>query len=102
MKGAKKMGEITIVGATETIEEIIKEKSITKVELAEKLNITKQNLGNKLKRDNFSALELVEIADELGMSLMLIPKGTKVKDGYIINYEENQKGKPKRKSSDDI
>lgn len=93
------MGDLIILGATETIEEIIKEKSISKVELAEKLNITKQNLGNKLKRDNFSALELVEIADELDMELMLIPKGTKVKNGYVINYDDDQKGKPKRKST---
>lgn len=93
------MGDLIILGATETIEEIIKEKSISKVELAEKLNITKQNLGNKLKRDNFSALELVEIADELDMELMLIPKGTKVKNGYVINYDDDQKGKPKRKSA---
>lgn len=93
------MGDLIIVGATETIEEIIKEKSISKVELAEKLNITKQNLGNKFKRDNFSALELVEIADELDMELVLIPKGTKIKNGYVINYADDQKGKPKRKST---
>lgn len=93
--------EMRIVGATETIKEIIKEKSISNVELAEKLNITKQNLGNKLKRDNFSAIELCEIADELGMSLMLIPKEVKVKKGYIIDYADELKRKPKRKTEEE-
>ena len=74
------------------IEMIREEKGISKGELAEKIGITKQNMSNKIKRDNFSALELVEIADALGVQLIL-------KDGkneYRIDYPADQKGKPKR------
>ena len=85
------MGE-TYMSVVTVIETILDEKHITKTELAEKIGITKQNMSNKIKRDNFSALELVEIADALGVQLIL-------KDGeneYRIDYPEHQKGKPKR------
>lgn len=85
------MGE-TYMSVVTVIETILDEKHITKTELAEKIGITKQNMSNKIKRDNFSALELVEIADALGVQLIL-------KDGeneYRIDYPEDQKGKPKR------
>lgn len=79
--------------ATEAIKEILKEKGISQVELAERINTTKQNIGNKFRRDNFSALELVEIGDALGVKLVY-------KDGkkeYVIDYPAEEKGKPKRR-----
>ena len=85
------MGEVYMSVAT-VLDQIIKNKKTTYGELAEKLGITKQNMSNKKKRDNFSALELVEIADALGVELIL-------KDGkeeYKIDYPSDQKGKPKR------
>ena len=85
------MGE-TYMSVVTVIEAILDEKHITKTELAERIGITKQNMSNKIKRDNFSALELVEIADALGVQLIL-------KDGkneYRIDYPEDRKGKPKR------
>ncbi len=85
------MGEMYMSVVT-VLETIIKEKHISKGELAERIGITKQNMSNKIKRDNFSALELVEIADALGVQLIL-------KDGkneYRIDYPADQKGKPKR------
>ena len=85
------MGE-TYMSVVTVIEMIREGKGISKGELAEKIGITKQNMSNKIKRDNFSALELVEIADALGVQLVL-------KDGqneYRIDYPEDQKWKPKR------
>ena len=85
------MGE-TYMSVVTVIKAILDEKHITKTELAERIGITKQNMSNKIKRDNFSALELVEIADALGVQLIL-------KDGkneYRIDYPADQKGKPKR------
>ena len=85
------MGE-TYMSVVTVIEMIREEKGISKGELAEKIGITKQNMSNKIKRDNFSTLELVEIADALGVQLIL-------KDGkkeYRIDYPADQKGKPKR------
>lgn len=82
------------MSAKGVIKDIIKTKNITQIELAEKIHVTKQNLSNKMNRDNFSTLELVEIADALDMQLLLKDKS----DGkeYIIDYPEEEKGKPKR------
>lgn len=82
------------MSVTETIKGILKDKNINQVELAEKTNVTKQNLSNKMNRDNFSSLELVEIADALDMQLIL----KNISDGkeYIIDYPEEEKGMPKR------
>ena len=91
--GVKRMGDVCM-SATEVIKGILKDKNVTQVELAEKINVTKQNLSNKMNRDNFSALELVEIADALEMQLLL--KNTSDGKEYIIDYPEERKGKPKR------
>ena len=64
------MGDV-YMSATEVIKGILKDKNVTQVELAERTNVTKQNLSNKMNRDNFSTLELVEIADALEMQLLL-------------------------------
>lgn len=82
------------MSVTEVIKDIIKDKKISQVELAEKIKTTKQNLSNKLNRDNFSSLELVEIADALEMKLML--KNENTQKEYIIDYPPESKGKPKR------
>ena len=49
------------MSATEAIKNILKDKNLSQVELAEKIKVTKQNLSNKLNRDNFSTLELVTL-----------------------------------------
>ena len=54
---------------SEIIRKTLEEKQITQQDLAEKIHTTKQNLSNKLSRDNFSTVELVEIADALKMQL---------------------------------
>lgn len=84
------------ISVTKVIKSILNEKNISQVELAEKVKITKQNLSNKMNRDNFSTIELVEIADALNMNLILKNK----LDGkeYLIDYLSTEKGKPKRKN----
>jgi DNA-binding Xre family transcriptional regulator len=83
------------MSARGVIQSIIKDKKISNMELAEKLHITKQNLSNKMIRDNFSTIELVEIADALNMQLVLKDNA----DGkeYVIDYPAEEKGKPKRR-----
>lgn len=83
------------MSATEVIKDILKDKNMSQVELAEKTNVTRQNLSNKMSRDNFSTLELVEIADALGMKLIL--KNISDDKEYLVDYPPDQKGKPKRK-----
>lgn len=87
------MGDV-YMSVTEVIKGILKDKHVTQVDLAEKTNVTKQNLNNKMNRDNFSTLELVEIADALDMQLLL--KNNSDGKEYIIDYPSDQKGKPKR------
>ena len=41
------------------------EREVTQVQLAEKLGTAQSNLANKLKRDNFSEKELIQIAEIL-------------------------------------
>jgi len=50
---------------SEKIRVLIGRKNMTITELASKLNMTPQNLHNKLKRDNFSEKEISEIANVL-------------------------------------
>ena len=47
-----------------------------------------------MNRDDFSTLELVEIADALNMRLIL--KNISDEKEYLIDYPANCKGKPKR------
>lgn len=91
----KRKNGVDIVTAAEVIKQILKDKDISQVLLAEKAKTTRQNLSNKLNRDNFSVLELVEIADTLEMQLIFKNK----EDGkeYIIDYPEDVKFHPKRK-----
>ena len=74
------------MSATTVIKDILETKGKTQIELAEEINTTRQNLSNKMNRDKFSALELVEIADALEMNLILKDKA----DGteYIIDYPD--------------
>lgn len=53
------------MGMTPKIRLILWEKKMTIKELAEKLGMSAQNLGNKLSRDDFSEKELHKIAEAL-------------------------------------
>ena len=47
------------------------EKDLKVSDLARLLNTSYQNLDQKLKRDNFSEKEMLQIADALGLELVL-------------------------------
>ena len=86
---------------TEIINELIETNNLSKVNLATELGIEKNNLSNKLKRDNFSIIEVLEIADVFGLELVLRKKTQKTKaNEYIIDYSGELKGQPKRKPSE--
>ena len=87
------------MSATTVIKDILEEKNKSQAELAEEINVTRQNLSNKMNRDKFSALELVEIADALDMNLVL--KDKKGKHEYIIDYPDELKGKSKRNMTEE-
>ena len=60
------------MGMTETIRiALVKRGNISESELARRMNISPQNLHNKMKRDNFTETDLHEIANALGLKLVL-------------------------------
>ena len=76
-----------MLAAADTIKEMLKTKKVSQTELAEKLGTSKQNIGNKMKRNTFSPDELVKIADILDMKLAFID-GSKQ---YIISSDDGNK-----------
>lgn len=60
----------------------LKEIGLTQSELAIKLGISKQNMNNKLSRDNFSSIELCKIADILNVDFIFKSEKTEYKIKY--------------------
>lgn len=87
------------MSVTTVIKDILEAKGKSQIELAEEINITSQNLSNKMSRDKFSLLELVEIADALEMNLILKDKTDGIE--YVIDYPEDEKGKLKRNMTEE-
>lgn len=57
------------MGMTEKIRILlVKRGNLSESELARKIGISPQNLHNKMKRDNFTEKDLMEIAQALGCS----------------------------------
>ena len=50
---------------------LVKRGNISESELARRMGISPQNLHNKMKRDNFTETDLREIAEALGLKLVL-------------------------------
>ncbi len=69
---------------TTFIKERLQEIGMTQTELATQLNTTRQNLNNKMSRDNFSAKELSDISKILDTELIVKDKSGKE---YNISYE---------------
>lgn len=58
------------MGMTEAIRiALVKRGNISESELARRINVSPQNLHNKMKRDNFTETDLQEIASALGLEL---------------------------------
>ncbi len=71
------------MSASKAIKERLKYLNMSQTELAEALGTTRQNLANKMARDNFSAKELCQIGSVLKFELVL-----KADKEYIIEYAE--------------
>ena len=53
------------MGMAKKIRFLLIERGCTQIELAQKLGISRANLSDRLKRDNFTEKDLVKIADAL-------------------------------------
>ena len=71
------------MSASKAIRDRLNDLNMTQIELANAMGTTRQNLTNKLTRDNFTAKELCKIGKILGFSLTL-----KADKEYIIEYIE--------------
>ena len=71
------------MSATAAIKNRLKDIGMSQIELAQKIGITRQNLNNKLSRDNFTAKELDKICKAIGLKLIAVDKNGK---DYIIEY----------------
>lgn len=70
-----------LLTTSEKIKIILGRKNMSMSELAEKLGQTRQNIHNKIKRDNFSESELKEIAAALEVkfeSYFILDNGEKI------------------------
>lgn len=71
--------------ASTIIKKILEEKEISQVELAKMMNMSRQNLNNKLSRDNFTIKELSNISKVLDVSLIIKDKAG---NEQIISYSD--------------
>lgn len=71
------------MSASSAIKKRLEDIGMTQTQLAEALGTNRQNLGNKLRRDNFTARELEQIALIIGLKLTMI-EGDAGK--YVIEY----------------
>lgn len=65
----------------EKIKILLNRKNLTLAQLAEKIGQSRQNLSNKMSRDNFSEKELYQIADALEVEFVckfVSPDGTEI------------------------
>lgn len=67
------------------IKKILEENGISQVEFAKMMNMSRQNLNNKLSRDNFTIKELSNISKVLGISLIVKDKAG---NEQIISYSD--------------
>lgn len=66
---------------TEKIKILLIKKGMTASQLAEKLETSQPNLSKKMKRDNFSEKELLQIAEVAGVkfeAFFVLEDGTKI------------------------
>ena len=65
----------------EKIKVLLNRKNLTLAQLAEKIGQSRQNLSNKMSRDNFSEKELYEIAKALDVEFVckfVLPDGEEI------------------------
>lgn len=76
------------MSASSAIRQRLKDIGMSQIQLAEALGTNRQNLGNKLRRDNFSATELESICRVIGLKLAMV-EGDPGK--YVIEYVDDTK-----------
>lgn len=76
------------MSASSAIRQRLQDIGMTQIQLAEALGTNRQNFGNKLRRDNFSAQELASICKIIGLKLTMVETSP---GKYVIEYESDEK-----------
>lgn len=76
------------MSASSAIRQRLVDIGMTQIQLAEALGTNRQNLGNKLRRDNFTARELANICKIIGLKLAMVDNDP---GKYVIEYGEESK-----------
>lgn len=77
---------------TEALREIMEEKSIRPIDLAKRLNMTKQATNNRLKHKNLSVNVLIDLARQMDYEVALVPNGSRYKGMIVLeqNIDEDK------------
>lgn len=70
--------------ASEAIKEILKLKELNQARLSDMLNIPLKTLNERLRHKNISVNKLDETLRVMGYKIMVVPRETKVENGFDI------------------
>nr|DAQ27791.1 MAG TPA: Regulatory protein [Caudoviricetes sp.]DAT71737.1 MAG TPA: Regulatory protein [Caudoviricetes sp.]DAZ45051.1 MAG TPA: regulatory protein [Caudoviricetes sp.] len=70
--------------ASEAIKEILKLKELNQAKLSDMLNIPLKTLNERLRHKNISVNKLDETLRVMGYKIMVVPRETKVENGFDI------------------
>ena len=70
--------------ASEAIKEILKLKELNQAKLSEMLDIPLKTLNERLRHKNISVNKLDETLRVMGYKIMVVPRETKVENGFDI------------------
>ena len=70
--------------ASEAIKEILKLKELNQAKLSDMLNIPLKTLHQSLRQKNISVNKLDETLRVMGYKIMVVPRETKVENGFDI------------------
>ena len=91
--------EYNLMTVNSIIKEILKKKKMTQTDLANQLGTTRQNLNNKMARDNFTIKELSEIARVLESEIIFRDDNGV---NHIISYVPDVKNSSKNDEKSDF
>lgn len=65
----------------EVLETVMNEQGMTQVRMGRQLNVSRQALHQRVKRDSMRTNELIDILDVLDYDLVIQPKGSRLVNG---------------------
>lgn len=70
--------------ASESIKEILKLKELNQAKLSDMLDIPLKTLNERLRHKNMSVNKLDEMLRVMGYKIMVVPRDTKVENGFDV------------------